>query len=765
MLCRTTGVGWPLDWGLVLLLSLAFPGEAQPVIRDGGINPANLGKGDWIYFVSQATNKLGGAAPSVVNIPTLMAFYKAQGMQYVIVKAGTGSTNFNGSGSSPQFNSNLVYHAHAAGLLIFAYTRSYDDDVAGEIAMASRCFALGADGWVIDGEAEWESGASQAGTNGPVRAIQYGQGLRALFPTKFIAHAPFPIISFHSSFPYKEFGYYCDAVMPQAYWKSIYGNDPAAVSKMVSAMDTEYRNWQNLLTGTWTNAIKPIIPIGQAYNPSTNEITTADEVDEFFDRLRTNQNPASVTGYSGASFWRADTKPASMWTAVRTNILGDGPGSPSLTMQPQSRTVTLGASNVSFTAWGTGSKPFYYRWLFNGALIPGATSPTFTLTNVQFSHAGSYSAVVSNVSGVVTSLSATLNVTEPPVLLNITAVTGARSAIVSWTSLKFSSSQVEFGLTPALNMATAEDSRLTTTHSVLVTGLQPGTTYHYAVVSKTATNVDRSAGWTFATAGDLVMDNTAAEFTGSWSTGTTSLDKFGADYRFAGTVSGGSTASAIFTPTIDTSGLYDVFVWYPAGSNRTTNAPVVVNYTGGATMAKLNQTVDGGSWRQVGTNLLFRSGTGVNIRIANNAFESNKVVMADAVRLAYRLDQEMPSGATIPEWWSQHYFGGPINPLADHDGDGHPTWAEYLAGTNPRTAISRLMLWSESAADHALAIYFSPCLSGRRYRLEEQNEAGGAWSPLSILPQVNVSTGVGAFAITNTQPGVRFYRLRVEWEQ
>ena len=758
-------MGWFVALELALLFSLVSPGGTQPIIRDGGINPANLGKGDWIYYVSQATNKLGGAIPAVVNIPTLMSFYKSQGLQYVIVKAGTGSTNFNGSEPSAQFNSNLVYHAHAAGLLIFAYTRSYDDDVPGEIAMASHCFALGADGWVIDAEAEWESGANQAGSNGPTRAIQYGQGLRALFPTKFIAHAPFPIISFHSSFPYKEFGYYCDAVMPQAYWKSIYGNDTAAVAKMVSAMDTEYRNWQNSLSGLWTNAIKPLIPIGQAYNPSSTEITTAVEVDEFFDRLRTNQNPASITGYAGASFWRADTKPANMWTAVRTNILGDGPGVPNLTLQPQSRSVPAGTSNVTFTAWGTGSKPFYYRWRFNSATIPGATSPNLTITNVQFSHAGSYSVLVSNVSGVVTSQSATLNVTEPPVLLNIAAVTGARSAIISWTSPSPSSSQVEFGSSPALGFVTAEDTRPTTNHSVLVTGLQPGTTYHYAVVSRTATNTNRSAGWSFSTAGELVIDNTAADFTGSWSTGTSSLDKYGADYRFVGTVSGGSTASAIFTPIINTPGLYDVFVWHPAGSNRTTNAPVIINYTGGAAMAKVNQTTDGGGWRQVGTNLQFRAGSDANVRIANNAFESNKVVVADAVRLVYRDAQDMPSGPVIPEWWSQYYFGGPVNPAPDHDGDGHPTWAEYLVGTDPKNAASRLMLWSEPAAGNALAIYFNPALPSRRYELEEQSVVGGGWTRLSAAPQVNSTTGVGAFAITNTQAGVRFYRLRVEWNQ
>ena len=214
----------------MLMLALLFRWDAsaaQVPIRDGGINPANLGKGDWIWHVSWATNKLGGVAPSVVNFPTLMSYYKSQGLHYTIVKAGTGSTNFFGDKhSAPQFNSNLVYHAHAAGMLIFAYTRSYDDDVQGEIDMAARCFAVGADGWVIDAESEWESGASQAGTNGPTRAIRYGEGPPRAVPNKFIAHAPFPIISFHSSFPYKEFGYFCDSVMPQAYWTEIYDDDP-----------------------------------------------------------------------------------------------------------------------------------------------------------------------------------------------------------------------------------------------------------------------------------------------------------------------------------------------------------------------------------------------------------------------------------------------------------------------------------------------------------------------------------------------------------
>jgi hypothetical protein len=746
---------------LVVLLFRWGINAAGIPIRDGGINPANLGKGDWIWYVSWATNKLGGAAPSVVNLPTLMSYYKAQGLQYIIVKAGTGSTNFNGGGSSPQFNSNLVYHAHAAGLLIFAYTRSYDDDVQGEIDMAVRCFGVGADGWVIDGESEWENGASQAGTNGPTRAIQYGEGLRARFPTKFIAHAPFPIISFHSSFPYQEFGFYCDTVMPQAYWKSIYGNDPNGVATMVSRMDTEYRNWQNSLTGIWTNAIKPIAPIGQTYDPSPTEITSAAEVDEFFDRLRTNQNPASVTGYQGASFWRTDTKTAEIWTAIRTNTLGDGPGLPNLTQQPQSRTVTIG-TNVTFTAWGTGSKPFYYRWRFNGNSIPGATAPNLALTNLQLSHAGAYSVVVSNVSGVTTSAVAMLNVTAPPTLFNVAVVPGGRSAIITWRSTNAADSQVEYGLTPSYGFATPVDSQLVTNHSVLLSGLEPNAGYFFGVVSRADANTYRSDGWTFATAGDLVLDNTEASFSGSWSGGTASADKYGADYRFITTAPGGNTAFAIYTPEIKVPGDYDVYVWYPQGGNRSTNTPVSTFYNGGALTTRVNQETGGGGWRLVNSNLNFRLGNSGLVRIGNGTSESDQVVIADAVRFAYRAGQDTPGGPAVPDWWALHYFGSNVNAQADHDGDGYADWTEYLAGTVPTEPASRLRFDLQWQSPISLRASFAPHLAGRRYQLERQS-GDGSWETLTNLPVTVGPDGGGWITVTNLFDPVSLYRLRIDW--
>ncbi len=50
-----------------------------------------------------------------------------------------------------------------------------------------------------------------------------------------------------------------------------------------------------------------------------------------------------------------------------------------------------------------GTAPFRYQWLFNGEVIDGANSSVFTIPSVQLSSAGSYSVVITNVAGAVTS--------------------------------------------------------------------------------------------------------------------------------------------------------------------------------------------------------------------------------------------------------------------------------------------------------------------------------------------------------------------------
>jgi hypothetical protein len=53
-------------WALLVLFVLSSI-RASAVVRDGGIDPSSLGKGDWIYYLSTATNHLGGNVLSVTN--------------------------------------------------------------------------------------------------------------------------------------------------------------------------------------------------------------------------------------------------------------------------------------------------------------------------------------------------------------------------------------------------------------------------------------------------------------------------------------------------------------------------------------------------------------------------------------------------------------------------------------------------------------------------------------------------------------------------
>ncbi|TAK96422.1 MAG: PKD domain-containing protein [Verrucomicrobia bacterium] len=88
---------------------------------------------------------------------------------------------------------------------------------------------------------------------------------------------------------------------------------------------------------------------------------------------------------------------------------------PTITTQPVGQTVNPGAS-VTFSVVASGATPLSYQWRFNGANISGATSSSYTKSNVQATNAGNYSVVVSNLYGTATSANAVLSVNTPPVI-------------------------------------------------------------------------------------------------------------------------------------------------------------------------------------------------------------------------------------------------------------------------------------------------------------------------------------------------------------
>jgi len=112
---------------------------------------------------------------------------------------------------------------------------------------------------------------------------------------------------------------------------------------------------------------------------------------------------------------------------LATQPTGAAGSLPVITTQPSSLAVTAG-STASLTVAATGSPPLTYQWRKDSVAISGATTAMLTVTNAQPSHGGSYTVVVTNVFGSITSNPAVLAVNVLPAItsqpINQTIATG-----------------------------------------------------------------------------------------------------------------------------------------------------------------------------------------------------------------------------------------------------------------------------------------------------------------------------------------------------
>ena len=125
---------------------------------------------------------------------------------------------------------------------------------------------------------------------------------------------------------------------------------------------------------------------------------------------------------------------------------------------------------------------------------------------------------------------------------------------------------------------------------------------------------------------EIIVDNPAAAFVGTWSTSTSTAGYYGSNYQYNSAGTGTHTAQWSFT--IPSAGSWQVYARWTGGSNRATNAPYTVNHAGGSTTVIKNQEVNGGSWQLLGT-FPFNAAA-YSVRLTDNA---NEIVIADAIRL------------------------------------------------------------------------------------------------------------------------------------
>jgi autotransporter-associated beta strand protein len=264
------------------------------------------GKGDWTFYLSDAESNLGKSSAQA-----LFDYEASQGVKWVAVKAQDGTTTGDWG-----YSASVVAAAHNAGLKIYAYAYVYGNyySSTGEAAELSTTLSIisstSPDGFIIDAETEYQGQASAAAA--------YSGGIKAAYPNLFLAYAPFPIISDHESYPYLQFGEYCDAVMPQAYFETGSGYTPAG---MVAELDSQWSYWQDQWEDGYASSIKPIIPICQAYNDSYFTDNGSDLLD-FVNDLKNDATPATAGGYQGVSFFDADAETPGMRTEIADASIG-----------------------------------------------------------------------------------------------------------------------------------------------------------------------------------------------------------------------------------------------------------------------------------------------------------------------------------------------------------------------------------------------------------------------------------------------------------
>jgi len=117
-----------------------------------------------------------------------------------------------------------------------------------------------------------------------------------------------------------------------------------------------------------------------------------------------------LTAKSSKNAGASETTSANLTLHIAPAVVGTPP---TITGQPASLTVTQGQT-ASFSVTATGTAPLAYFWRKGATPMTNGPNPSLTIASALSPDAGTYSVIVSNSVGTVTSSNATLTVIVPP---------------------------------------------------------------------------------------------------------------------------------------------------------------------------------------------------------------------------------------------------------------------------------------------------------------------------------------------------------------
>jgi hypothetical protein len=186
-------------------------------------------------------------------------------------------------------------------------------------------------------------------------------------------------------------------------------------------------------TATFSVTATGTAPLAYQWQKGTTAITGA--------TLASYTTPATATSDSGSTFSVVVSNSAGTITSNAASLtVNAAPVAPSITQQPSNQTVTAGQT-ATFSVTAAGTAPLAYQWQKGTTAITGATLASYTTPATATSDSGStFSVVVSNSAGTITSNAASLTVNAAPVAPSITqqpsnqTVTAGQTATFSVTA-------------------------------------------------------------------------------------------------------------------------------------------------------------------------------------------------------------------------------------------------------------------------------------------------------------------------------------------
>lgn len=466
-------------------------------------------------------------------------------------------------------------------------------------------------------------------------------------------------------------------------------------------------------------------PVTVNINPGSNATFTAEAISTTPVRYQWRFNGVDIPGATNnsISITNAQLEQAGIYTVVATDDNGSIESQPAelnvlvrptIILQPiPSNCVARVGEDVTFEVGAYGLLPISYRWRQNAATVTNiiirSTNCVFTITNVQFSHAGSYDVAITNLAGMASSLTrrSYLTVYEP--MKNVivrpgsngtfnfnVSVTAASTVPANMRLTYFwyfnETNLISYGATNSLTITNATYENQGAYTVIATNSVGTIVTQTAMLIIREKPIIVRSPQSATANVGDTVEFTVVAE------------DAEPIHYKW---FFNGSEITGVDQPTLvltnvqsSSAGEYYVVAWNNAGAD--TSAVAVLTIQSGG--------------------------------------DSDNDGMPDDWEIAHGLKPDIDDSNE------------------DKDGDGMPNIAEYIAGTDPSDKNSRLRISSLTINDNKEIIIEFESVRDKDYEVLVSTNLSSNWTILTNILKASSNKSVIRDSGSSNR---KFYRIKV----